>query len=180
MVRVVVERTFEAPIDPDDFETPSERTQWCLDLHGANLQRSYIAGDRRRMVCIFDAPDAESVRDANRRAEALFDSAWTAKQYDAPDEAEGAAGEGETVVVERRFDHPALIEELQAIEDSGAWCLDEHGVRFLHTYLSLDGTRMVCVYRAPDAESVRLAQRQIGLPVERAWSTVRVVEGTGA
>ncbi len=44
----------------------------------------------------------------------------------------------------------------------------------------MGGKHMICVYQAPDAESVRLAQRQIGLPVARAWSTVRVVEEADA
>ena len=28
----------------------------------------------------------------------------------------------------------------------------------------------MCLYRAPDAESVRIAQREAGMPVERVWS----------
>jgi len=29
---------------------------------------------------------------------------------------------------------------------------------------------MICLYHAPDAESVRLAQRQAGMPLERVWA----------
>ena len=29
---------------------------------------------------------------------------------------------------------------------------------------------MLCLYEAPDAESVRQAQREAGVPFERAWA----------
>jgi len=55
------------------------------------------------------------------------------------------------------------------MEDRGASCRVQHRVRFLRTYFSADRRRMVCCYAAPDAESVRLAQRQAGVPFERVW-----------
>ncbi len=74
------------------------------------------------------------------------------------------------VVVERKFPEPAMFDEIQAIEDAGAWCLDLHQVRFLRTYFSSDRQRMICLYEAPDAEAVRRSQRRIGLPFERVWA----------
>ncbi|MBZ0252844.1 MAG: DUF4242 domain-containing protein [Candidatus Methylomirabilis sp.] len=74
------------------------------------------------------------------------------------------------VVVERTFPEPVRFEEVQAREDAAAWCLEAHGVRFLRTFFSADRTRMICVYEAPDAESVRLANRTAGLPFDAAWA----------
>jgi hypothetical protein len=74
------------------------------------------------------------------------------------------------VIVERWFSEPADIEELQAQEDAGHWCLDLHGIRFLRTYMAVDRTRFLCLYEAADTESVRIAQRTIGLPYERIWA----------
>jgi hypothetical protein len=85
-----------------------------------------------------------------------------------------AGREGQAnVVVERRFDQPVTVESVQAIEDAGAWCMELHQVTFLRTFFSTDCKRMICLYRAPDAESVRLAQRQAKMPVERVWSCRR-------
>ena len=75
-----------------------------------------------------------------------------------------------TVVVERAFAEPVAFAAVQAQEDAGAWCLDQHGVRFLRSYFALDRRRMICLYAAPDAESVRIVQRQVGLPHERVWN----------
>lgn len=73
------------------------------------------------------------------------------------------------VIVERAFSEPADIEALQAQEDAGHWCLELHGVRFLRTYMAADRTRFLCLYEAADTESVRIAQRTIGLPYDRIW-----------
>ena len=76
----------------------------------------------------------------------------------------------EHVIVERSFSEPLEFAQLQALEERFAWCLEQHDVRFLHTYLSKDGRRMVCVYQAPDAEAVRKSQRQAGLPFDQVWT----------
>ena len=58
----------------------------------------------------------------------------------------------------------------QAREDAHQWCLDTHGVSFVRTYFSQDRKRMICLYRAPDAEAVREAQRKAGMPLDAVWS----------
>ena len=52
---------------------------------------------------------------------------------------------------------------------AGAWCLQQYGCRIVWTYLSGDGRRCLCVFGAPDAESVRQAQKRMGMPYEAAW-----------
>jgi hypothetical protein len=42
-------------------------------------------------------------------------------------------------------------------------------VSFLRSYFAIDGRRMLCLYEAPDVESVRFANRQAGLPFDRVW-----------
>ena len=60
------------------------------------------------------------------------------------------------------------------IEDAGIECLNMRNVRFVRTYFSADRTRMLCLYDAPDAEMVRQAQREAGVPFDDAWSFVIV------
>lgn len=76
----------------------------------------------------------------------------------------------ELVVVERRFEAPAVFSELQDKERHVAWCLEQHAVKFLHSYIARDRETVICLYRAPDVEAVRVTQRTAGLPVERAWA----------
>lgn len=76
----------------------------------------------------------------------------------------------EQVIVERSFDEATEFESLQTLADKISWCLDQHRVRFLRSYLSSDKKRMICVYEAPDAESVRIANRQGELPFDCVWT----------
>jgi hypothetical protein len=78
MAIVIVERNHPDAVDLSRFKAGVDRAQACFDLHGVRLVQSYIAPDRQRMICVYEAADAESVRIANRQAGAPFDRVWTA------------------------------------------------------------------------------------------------------
>ena len=76
----------------------------------------------------------------------------------------------EVVVAERWFDPPIDFEDFRGIRARGAWCFDVYDLRYLGSYFSADGRRMLCRYEAPDAEAVREPSRKLGVPFERIWS----------
>jgi hypothetical protein len=76
----------------------------------------------------------------------------------------------ECVVVERLFDPGVTMQDVRLLDESSAWCKDAYGIRLLHSYVSADGKRVICVYEAPDAEAVRVANRQAGAPFEEVWT----------
>jgi hypothetical protein len=75
----------------------------------------------------------------------------------------------ECVVVERLFDPGVTLQDVRLLDESSAWCKETYGIRLLQSYVSADGKRVICVYEAPDAEAVRVANRQAGAPFEIAW-----------
>jgi hypothetical protein len=81
MELVLVERTFQQPIDLKQLGEAAERGRWCMDLHGVRPLHSYVSADRLRMICVFEAPDAESVRKASTTAGLPFDRVWTAQPF---------------------------------------------------------------------------------------------------
>lgn len=83
------------------------------------------------------------------------------------------------VVVERTLPAPASFEDLQAMEDAAAWCLELHSVTFKVSYFSRDRTRMICLYEAPDAEAVRKSQETAKLPFDAVW-TADAYPGAGS
>jgi uncharacterized protein DUF4242 len=83
MERVIVERSFDEPIEFEALQTREEKVSWCLDQYKIRFLRSYLSSDKKRMICVYEAPDAESVRTANRLAEAPFDCVWTATLHGA-------------------------------------------------------------------------------------------------
>src|SRR3954452_7137472 len=81
-------------------------------------------------------------------------------------------------VVERTFAeglHVSLdadgVETCRGIVERNA----EHGVTWLHSYVSDDGLRSFCVYDAPSPEAVRKCAVRNDLPVDR-MTEVRVLD----
>jgi hypothetical protein len=83
----------------------------------------------------------------------------------------------QVIVVERAFAIPVGFAELQDRERGKGWCLEQHGVSPLHSFVAADGSAAMCLYRAPDAEAVRITQRTADLPFERVWPAI-VIGGT--
>jgi hypothetical protein len=76
MLRIIVERTFDRPPSDDDLTAAGMRERPCLDLYGVAWRRSVLSVDRLRMVCEYEAPDAESVRKVQREAGNSFERVW--------------------------------------------------------------------------------------------------------
>ena len=87
---LIVEQSFPEPLSDEEHGQLGRRLDQCLAQHGARWLRSYLSSDHRRMVCEFEAPDAEAVRTSYRSAGIAFDRAWTAEVY-ARDAAESPA-----------------------------------------------------------------------------------------
>lgn len=172
MSEILVERHWDQALTDAHMQQLFSAAAGCLAMHRCDWHSSLLSADGRESLCHFAAPDAESVRIALQEAGSPRGHVWPGTIHDAPGftPAELAAA---NVIVARRFEEPAVFSEIQALEEAGAGCLDNHRVRFVRTYFSIDRRRMLCLYTAPDAESVRIAQREAGMPVERVWSFTR-------
>jgi hypothetical protein len=78
MSELIVERTFDTPLADGDLTEVQARLRPCLEQHRVRWIRTYFSRDRRRMICHYEAADAEAVRIANRSAGAGFDQVWNA------------------------------------------------------------------------------------------------------
>jgi hypothetical protein len=78
MAHVIVERTFANPISDEEISSNGKRAKPCEDERKAKWLRTVLSIDRKRMICEYEAPDAESVREAQRSAGMPFDRVWTA------------------------------------------------------------------------------------------------------
>ena len=85
MARLVLEQTFEKPMTDEDLGDAARRMDRCLQAHGARWLRSYLSKDRKRMICEFEAVDAEQVRESARSAGVPFDRCWSADVYTVED-----------------------------------------------------------------------------------------------
>lgn len=61
MEHIVLERQFDEPLTPADVRRMASEMS-CLDLYRVKPVRSYLMPDGKRLVCVFQAPDAEALR----------------------------------------------------------------------------------------------------------------------
>ncbi|MFO1268928.1 MAG: DUF4242 domain-containing protein [Rubrivivax sp.] len=76
MARIVVERSFDTPQSDKDMQLVADRERPCLANYNATWKRSLLSADRMRMVCEYEAGDAETMRRIQREAGAQFDRIW--------------------------------------------------------------------------------------------------------
>jgi hypothetical protein len=78
----VVEEKFEPAINAAGLNPYNEALSPCLKTYDVKWAGSYVGSDGARCVCLYEAPDAESVRRAYRSAEVPFAfTVWAATHY---------------------------------------------------------------------------------------------------
>jgi hypothetical protein len=172
MTELILERYFDPAFTPGEVVELAADAADCFGMHRVDWEASYLSADGHKMVCNFRAPDMESARIALRQIDSDLSVFWKGSVHDAPGINATEIGKA-NVLVERSFDDGVVLQDIQNIEDAGIWCLEIRDVRFLRTFFSADRKRMICLYEAPDAESVRQAQREAGVPFDEAWSFAR-------
>jgi hypothetical protein len=168
MALVIVERVFDTARDFAELQARENAASWCLAAQRVRGLRSYFAIDRQHLVGVYDAPDAEAVRATQRTAELPAEHVWTATSIT---DRQIAAPQGYSMVVVQRALPEGLTRELvQQQVNAADGCAQRLRVAHFATFLSLDCTRMCCLYYSPDLESVRVVSREVGAPMERLWS----------
>jgi hypothetical protein len=84
---IIIESSFDPPLTEDEFiEQIADKVNPCLDERQARWITSYMATDGRRRLCVFEAKDAEAIRQAYRLSGLKFDRVWAANQILADEE----------------------------------------------------------------------------------------------
>ena len=81
MARVMVEQIFAEPITDERYSEFAKKLDPCLEVRNGVWCRSAISKDKLRMICEFEAPDAESVREAYRTSNVPFDRIYAADVF---------------------------------------------------------------------------------------------------
>src|SRR5690606_34795191 len=101
------------PITPSDVGLTDEAAG-CFNLYRVNWKKSFLSADGARMLCWYQAPDAESARIALRRLKANTEGVWagTVVGGDDPGAADATAS---SFTAELRFSAPFSAEALDAL-----------------------------------------------------------------
>lgn len=77
MELVIVERHFDQPFTEEQGATMIRRFGPCLSVRRITRLQSFISKDRLRTLCIYEAPDASSVRDVHDREGIPYVRIWS-------------------------------------------------------------------------------------------------------
>lgn len=80
LAKVLVSSRFEAAVVSHELTAEGDGAV-CLLSHRVRVVRTMLSIDRRRMICICHAPDAESVRIALREARAPVERVWAFREF---------------------------------------------------------------------------------------------------
>jgi hypothetical protein len=164
MTNLFLERTFAEALTRDDVLEGGRESASCFDLYRVRWHGSFLAGNGHTMICRFSAADMESARQALRDPDVDLSRFWSGTVHKS-----GKPGTP-NVVVERAFAKPVRFEDIAAIGLGKPWCFETYRATHTHSFFSLDGKRMLCFYAAPDAEAVRVANREAAMPVAGVWA----------
>lgn len=171
MSLVIVETLADSPLTPEEPTQTDHRVWACLAERNGTWRYSLLSSDRLRMICTFDAPDAEAVRESYWKGGGVFSRIWAGElvKPDNPPQ----RNEAMLKVIEGSYS-PIGQEEWDEVSRKTLSCYAERGIDWIQSYLSLDRTRLICELNAPDAESIREAQHRVGVPFERIWSAMLI------
>ncbi|HSY25029.1 MAG TPA: nickel-binding protein [Polyangiaceae bacterium] len=133
MARVLVEQQFAQPLTDEQYGTFARRLDPCIEVRHGMWRRSSISADKQRMICEFEAPDAEAVREAFRASGVDYERAWAADVFaveDYPDQLKKL----ETLVGKRKPAASAPVDALSNDEAAATWngVLFDKFLRFKH------------------------------------------------
>jgi hypothetical protein len=77
---MIVETVYDPPATEEELDAKASKLEPCLEGRGVRWVRSYMSVDRKRRVCVFEAPDADAVRASYRSAGVKFERVWPAEE----------------------------------------------------------------------------------------------------
>jgi hypothetical protein len=171
------EQVFPAPLTTAAERLLVKRLDLCAREYNARWREGLVDRERQRMVCRFEAEDLRAARAAALCSGLDPDATWLSPVHRA---AATASRNGGTavglvdVVAECRQHVPVDGASLMAEQHACVWCLDTFRVHPGPLVMSTDGRRILALFRAPDAEAVRMAYRHANLAFDRVVALRRI------
>ncbi|TVQ26017.1 MAG: DUF4242 domain-containing protein [Leptolyngbya sp. DLM2.Bin15] len=169
MAIIIVETLSDTPLTPDEPTDVDFRILNCLQERNGTWRYSLLSRDRHRMLCTFDSPDAESVRESYRKAGGFFNRIWTGEHL-SPVEP----------LANRQMNALMIVESFSSSGFSDPWwhkllsSYVEQETDWIQSYRSLDQSRLVCELNTANSEAIANAYDQLAFPYDRIWPAILI------
>ncbi|MDI5936412.1 NAD(P)-binding domain-containing protein [Halomonas kalidii] len=159
-----------APLDRDGLRRLAIHA--CLELHRVRWRRCYLADDGTRMLCWYQARDAESVRLVLRQQGAAGTPVWPAEAMGAAVR-ESPTGDSDRVLVELSLEGLALdgLDSSDIAPTTSALldALATAGAVVIRTFLSRHHGRLICLVEGGDTHGVTQCLGTAGIVPTSVW-----------
>ncbi|HEX7081596.1 MAG TPA: hypothetical protein VF329_11330 [Gammaproteobacteria bacterium] len=161
-------RSIDPPITPEDVVLTAE-AGGCFDLHRVTWKQSFLSADGGRMLCWYEAPDAESARIALRQLKADLEGVW-------PGTVTGGNGAGTPALSDANFVAELRLPDEQARSlDGVATALEQEDAALVRGFVSIREPRAVCIVRAPSDGAVRAALARTDAQPDAVWACTPIL-----
>ncbi|WP_416676111.1 nickel-binding protein [Egbenema bharatensis] len=174
MKLVALERTHSPPLPGtmtyDNWMQHNHAIDSCLEVRHVDWLCSLVSSTGDRSICLFDAPYAESLREACRQARMPFQRVWTAERASAkvPPFPQCFPQHATLIIVESHYNAPITPEDDQATQQQMQADLEELNIQRV-SVLALDRTHAVGLFATANVEEVRSLYRRAKIPVQYIW-----------
>lgn len=82
MKHFIVEYAFDPPLSEESYGAAFQALKPCLEMRGVTRLRSWLADDRTRAICEYEAVDTQTLRDAYHQANVPFARIWSGRIFE--------------------------------------------------------------------------------------------------
>lgn len=166
---VIVETLSDVPLTPEEPTANDLQLLSCLAERNGSWRYSLISSDRLRMICTFDAPDAEVVRESYRKTKVTFSRVWSGDII-RPQGIQPQQNPTELKVLEGSYPDGLTPEQWDEMNQSILSYYTKQGINWVQSYISSDRSRMVFEFNAPDIGVIQNLCGKVGLSLNHVWS----------
>jgi hypothetical protein len=162
-------RSIDPPMTPRDVVLTDEAGD-CFKLHRVNWRHSFLSADGARMLCWYEAPDAESARIALRRLRASTEGVFAGTVI-GEDDPDSPAMSAASFVAELRYSAPSAQDAFAAVSTA----FRERDITLVRGFASIREPKGVCIVRATNDRSVRSALERAAVVLDAVWQCTPIV-----
>lgn len=168
MSLVIVETVVEQPITDAVLEEAVQIALPCLQARGVSWLHSLLSNDRDQMICLYDAPDAATVRNAYAKLGVQKHAIW-AGEIIQPEDIQPLSALAEHSVIKVHYSTSSETDWNEAQQKFSQCCV-AHKINWLRSYVSLDRTRTIYEFMTPNVEFLQNIQCQANISYDAIWS----------
>jgi hypothetical protein len=81
MATIIMVRENEAPVSEEQIEGMKQAAESCFEINDVDRKVTYLSADRKKIVCVLEARDVESVRRSFESAQVPYDDIFPASFF---------------------------------------------------------------------------------------------------